>query len=58
MTEEIRYQDKPWLANYEEGISEKVEYEQTCLPEFLERTVEKFPGNTALIFQGKHFTDR
>ncbi|OQX09505.1 MAG: long-chain fatty acid--CoA ligase [Desulfobacteraceae bacterium IS3] len=53
---EIKYQDKPWLAHYESNVSEKVEYETVCLPEFLERTARKFPQNTALLFQGYRLT--
>ncbi len=48
----IRYQDKPWLAFYEKGVPEKVDYEEVCLPEFLERSVSAFPDNMALLFQG------
>ncbi len=53
---EIKHQDKPWLAHYESNVSEKVEYETVCLPEFLERTARKFPQNTALLFQGYRLT--
>ncbi len=52
MTEEIKYQDKPWLKHYEKTISETVEYDQKCLPAFLEDSVRDFPNTTALIFQG------
>ena len=52
MTKEIRYQDKPWLANYEEGVPEKIEYENICLPAMLERSAAEYPENTALLFEG------
>lgn len=58
MTKEIRYQDKPWLASYEKGTPEKIEYEEKCLPEYLERTVSEFPDKMALLFQGYKITYR
>jgi len=58
VTKEIRYQDKPWLANYEKGVPGKIEYEEKCLPEYLERTAKEFPDNMALLFQGYKITYR
>ena len=52
MTDHTTYQDKPWLAHYEQGVPENIVYEETCLPEFLETSAQKFPDKTALIFQG------
>jgi long-chain acyl-CoA synthetase len=46
------YLAKPWLASYEAGVPEKVEYENICLPDFLKRSAEAFPNKMALIFQG------
>ena len=46
------YQDKPWLASFEQGVPEKVNYETTCLPAFLARSAERFPDKVALLFQG------
>lgn len=46
------YQDKPWLKSYQQGVPEKIYYEEVCMPEFLERTVAQFPQNDALIFMG------
>lgn len=45
-------QDKPWLASYEKGVPEFVEYEEICLPAFLARSAERFPDRSALNFQG------
>ena len=56
MTEEIRYQDKPWLASYEKGAPEHVDFEETFLPDFLERSAAKFPDTMALLFQGYKVT--
>ncbi|MES0445544.1 MAG: long-chain fatty acid--CoA ligase [Desulfobacterales bacterium] len=58
MTKEIKYEDKPWLASYEEGVPEKIEYEAICLPEILERTASMFPDKMALLFQGYQITFR
>jgi long-chain acyl-CoA synthetase len=58
MTEEIRYQDKPWLASYEKGVSEHLDFEEAYLPDFLERSVQQFPDNMALLFQGYKVTYR
>jgi len=52
MTAENPYQKKPWLASYQNGVPEKIIYQQICLPEILEKTAEQFPNQTALIFQG------
>ena len=52
MTSESAGRDKPWLANYEKGVPEFVEYEDVCLPAFLERSAERFPDRSALNFQG------
>ena len=52
MTTESVYQNKPWLANFEEGVPENVEYKDTCLPEFLEQSAQRFPERPALNFQG------
>jgi len=58
MTEEIRYQDKPWLASYEKGVPENLDFEEVYLPDFLEKSATKFPDNMALLFQGYKVTYR
>ncbi len=58
MTTEIKYKDKPWLANYEKGVPEKIDYEEICLPAILERSGDKFPEKVALLFQGYKITYR
>ena len=52
MTSESAGRNKPWLASYEKGVPEFVEYEDVCLPAFLERSAELFPDRSALNFQG------
>ncbi|UCG08636.1 MAG: long-chain fatty acid--CoA ligase, partial [Desulfobacterales bacterium] len=52
MASNIKYQDKPWLAHYDQGVPEKIAYEPICLPEYLEKSVNKFPERTALLLDG------
>ena len=56
MSNEIKYSDKPWLSSFEEGVPEHVDYEQTCLPAFLDRSAQQFPDRMALSFQGYSVT--
>jgi len=49
---EATYQSKPWIPNYEPGVPELADYEETCLPAFLDRSAEQFPEQMALSFQG------
>ncbi len=58
MTTESTYQGKPWLANYEKGVPEFVDFEEICLPDFLERSAHQFPDHPALNFQGYRVTFR
>jgi len=58
MTQEIKYQDKPWLSSYEKNVAGNLEFEEAFLPDFLERSAEKFPDNMALLFQGYKVTYR
>ncbi|MBW2568990.1 MAG: AMP-binding protein [Deltaproteobacteria bacterium] len=52
MVNETGYQNKPWIAHYGKNVPETLEYEETHIVEFLERSAEKFPDKTALNFQG------
>ncbi|HOO89257.1 MAG TPA: long-chain fatty acid--CoA ligase [Syntrophales bacterium] len=56
MAHAIRYEDKPWLTSYEKGVPEFVDYEDVCIPDFLDRAARDFPGLDALIFQGYKVT--
>jgi long-chain acyl-CoA synthetase len=53
---ESSYQDKPWIAHYEKDVPEFIDYEKTCIPDFLERTAKNFPDRMALSFQGYNLT--
>ena len=58
MTGSVSYQDKPWLKHYENGIPETIQFEETCIPAFLDRSAKEFPDHTALLFQGFKVTYR
>jgi long-chain acyl-CoA synthetase len=40
------------LAHYDKGVPGSIDYEPVCLPEYLEKSGQKFPSRTALIFEG------
>ena len=46
------YGAKPWLSSYEEGVPAAIDYENVCLPAFLDRSAQEFPQTMALLFQG------
>lgn len=56
MTSASAEQERPWLTFYEKGVPENVDYEETCLPDFLDRAAIMFPDNMALLFQGYQVT--
>ncbi|MEE8432642.1 MAG: long-chain fatty acid--CoA ligase [Candidatus Desulfatibia sp.] len=58
MTTAIKYEDKPWLASYEKGVPQKVDYEEIALPAILERSADQFPEKMAVLFQGYKITYR
>jgi long-chain acyl-CoA synthetase len=58
VTTDLPYEGKPWLANYEKGVPEHMDYEEICLPDFLERSANMFPERMALLFQGYKVTFR
>jgi long-chain acyl-CoA synthetase len=56
VTADNAYLSKPWLASYETGVPENVQYETICLPDCLRRSAKAFPDKMALIFQGYRMT--
>jgi long-chain acyl-CoA synthetase len=52
MAAQIKYEDKPWLAHYEKGVPENIDYEHITLPEYLENSAHRYPERTALICEG------
>lgn len=49
-------QQKPWTKFYDEGVPVNLQYEETCLPDFLEKSARNFPNQMALLFQGYKVT--
>ncbi len=56
MPRETNYQSKPWVAYYEKGVPESIDYEKTCIPDFLDRAAHRYPERMALSFQGYEVT--
>ncbi|HLZ18743.1 MAG TPA: AMP-binding protein, partial [Smithellaceae bacterium] len=52
MAGEVTYASKPWLKSYDKGVPEKIQYEDICMPDILDRSASKFPDRMALNFQG------
>lgn len=52
------YLGRPWLKHYAEGVPANIMYEEICVHDFLGRSVEKYPDNTAFIFMGYKITYR
>ncbi len=49
---------KIWLNSYEKGITDKVDFQDTLVPQYLDESVKNFPDNPALVFQGYTLTFR
>ncbi|MEJ2157080.1 MAG: long-chain fatty acid--CoA ligase [Desulfobacteraceae bacterium] len=58
MAESPTYNDRPWLSHYQPGVPQAIEYESKCIPEFLDRSCDRFPDKMALNFQGYEITYR
>jgi len=58
VTTDVKYADTPWTDHYEEGVPQNIDYEEICLPDFLERSARDFPDNMALLFQGYRMSYR
>jgi long-chain acyl-CoA synthetase len=52
MAANITYESKPWLKSYQKGVPESINYEEVCMPDYLDRRASQFPKHDALIFQG------
>lgn len=52
MAKEITYAQKPWLAHYETGVPETIDYEEILMAEYLTKSARKYPDTMALLFQG------
>ncbi len=51
-----RYDDRPWLAQYSDGVASDVSAASEPLTAALERNASVFPQRTALDFMGKTMT--
>ena len=58
MSDQSIYEKKVWIDSYEKGITDKVDYQDILVPQYLEESVKNFPDNPALIFQGFTLTFR
>ena len=52
MAGEVSYASKPWLKSYDKGVPAKINYEEICMPDILERSAAKNANSMALNFQG------
>ncbi|MCP4670771.1 MAG: long-chain fatty acid--CoA ligase, partial [Desulfobacula sp.] len=50
------YENKIWLNSYEKGVKKSIDFQDILMPQYLEKTVKKFPDTPALIFQGFSLT--
>lgn len=44
--------DRPWVSQYDPGMKQSVSYPDKTMYEMLARTVERFPSETAVSFEG------
>lgn len=56
MKDNIQYDSKPWLAHYDPDVPAHIDYEDICVPDFLEKSAEKYPNKMAFYFQGYQIT--
>jgi long-chain acyl-CoA synthetase len=52
MAGDVSYASKPWLKSYDKGVPEKIQYEEICMPDILDRSATKNSDRMALNFQG------
>ncbi len=56
MTTNNEYSEKAWYKFYEDGVKERIDFEEILVPQYLEESAEKFPDRPALVFQGFSLT--
>ena len=49
---------RPWHSAYDPGVTPSIAYEELALPGFLERSAERAPERTALVFQNRRMSYR
>lgn len=52
MTTQSVYDQKIWLDSYEKGVTPTLDFEDILISSYLKQSVQDFPDNPALIFQG------
>jgi long-chain acyl-CoA synthetase len=48
----VTHHQRPWLKHYHPGVPKELTFETKPIPEFLDRSAERFPEKMALNFQG------
>ncbi|MCP3899922.1 MAG: long-chain fatty acid--CoA ligase [Desulfobacteraceae bacterium] len=56
MTNKNDYSKNPWYEFYEDGVKEKIDFEEILVSQYLQQSAEKFPDRAALVFQGFSMT--
>ena len=51
-----KYKKRPWLSHYESGVPQEISFDDSLLPDFLEKSAKKFPDRCALNFEGYRVT--
>lgn len=51
-------EQRPWHRFYDEGVPVSIQYEDLTLPQILDRTAQRYPDRTALLFEGFRMTYR
>ncbi|QRN83908.1 long-chain fatty acid--CoA ligase [Chloroflexota bacterium] len=52
----MNYDDRPWLAHYDEGVPESIDVPEITLVDLLTQSVERFGSSTCIIHNGKEWT--
>lgn len=58
MDAKAKYEEKPWVKWYPEGVPAEVDVPERSVPEVFDEAVEKWGNRTSLIFYGKKITYR
>ncbi len=48
--------DQPWLAHYDKGVPQSLDFAELTIPAFLESAAKKYPDKACTIFQGAAIT--
>ena len=48
--------EKPWLAHYDRGVPESIEYPAVTLQQFLQESARVYPDAACTIFKGKRIS--